>query len=130
MEGREEPGARFPRRARIGSSREIRAVFREGRRHRGGPCELFVRPSPEGRPRVAFVVPRHGRSIVDRNRLKRRLREIVRRGWLRRAYREGLAVDVVVRARPGAYEASFDRLRGALESRLEAVSWDDGSSSA
>lgn len=129
MEGREGPGQRFPRRARIRSTDEIRAVFREGTRHRAGPLELFVRESPSGRARAAFVVPRHGRSIVRRNRLKRRLREIVRTGWLPRAHREGPSLDVVVRARPGAYEASFDRLRGALESRLEAVSWDDGSSS-
>jgi len=29
-------------------------------------------------PRVGVVVPKHGRNIVDRNRTKRRLRELVR----------------------------------------------------
>ena len=76
------------------------------------------------------MVPRHGRTIAERNRLKRRLREIVRRGWLPRAHREGPDLDVVVRARPAAYDAPFDRLRRDLVHRLEALSWDEGSSSA
>lgn len=126
----EAGGERFPSAARIGSSEQIRTVFREGTRHEAGPLEIFVRPSPAARPRVAFVVPRHGHPITERNRLKRRLREIVRRGWLPRAHREGPAADVVVRARPGAYGAPFDQLRRDLLHRLEAVSWDEGSSSA
>lgn len=129
MGSRGSPGERFPRQARIGSSRQIRAVFREGARHRAGPLDAYVRPSPAARPRVAFVVPLHGHSIVERNRLKRRLREIVRRGWLARAHREGPDVDLVVRARPEAYGVSFDELRRTLENRLEAITWDDGSSS-
>lgn len=129
MEGRGDEGERFPAGARIGSSEEIRAVFREGVRHAAGSLEVFVRPSPAARPRAAFVVPRHGHTIVERNRLKRRLREIVRRGWMPRAHREGPAVDLVVRARPAAYGASFDRLRHDLVNRLEAISWDEGSSS-
>lgn len=130
MEEDRDGGERFPAGARIGSSEQIRAVFREGGRHEAGPLEVFVRPSPAARPRAAFVVPRHGHTIVERNRLKRRLREIVRRGWLPVAHREGLAIDVVVRARPAAYDASFGRLRRDLVNRLEAVSWDEGSSSA
>ncbi len=129
-EGDGADGERFPAAARIGSSEQIRTVFREGTRHGAGALEVFVLPSPAARPRAAFVVPRHGRTIAERNRLKRRLREIVRRGWLPRAHREGPALDVVVRARPGAYGASFDRLRRDLVNRLEAVSWDEGSSSA
>lgn len=129
MEERGAGGERFPAGARIRSSEEIRAVFREGTRREAGPLEVFVRPSPAARPRAAFVVPRHGRTIVERNRLKRRLREIVRRGWLSRAHREGPALDVVVRARRDAYGASFEQLRHDLEKRLEAISWDEGSSS-
>lgn len=122
-------GERFPRSARIRSTREIRAVFREGCRHRSGPLELFVRPSPAARPRVAFVVPRHGRPIADRNRMQRRLREIARREWLPAALERDVRLDVVVRARPEAYGASFAELRSALRSGLEDLPWDDASSS-
>jgi len=106
-------GERFPRAARIRGTKEI--------------LELFVRPSPAGRPRLAVVVPRHGRTIVERNRLRRRLREIARRDWLPRAVSRGVDLDVVVRARPAAYGASFEALERALGSGLEAVSWDEGS---
>lgn len=57
--------------------------------------------------RVGLVVPRHGRSAVDRNRLKRRLRELARTELLPGAP----AVDAVLHARPGAYALSFDELR-------------------
>lgn len=61
-------------------------------------------------PRVGFIVPKHGRSIVERNRLKRQLREIVRQRLLRRLS----SVDVIIRARPEAYSASFALLQREL----------------
>ena len=88
-----------------------------------------MRRSPAGRPRVAVVVPRHGRTIVRRNRLRRRLREIVRRGWLPDAVDGGRAVDVVIRARPAAYDAAFRELESNLLHALEAVTPCDASSS-
>lgn len=78
---------------------------------------------------MAVVVPRHGRTIVQRNRLRRRLREIVRRGWLPDAVERGRAVDVVIRARAAAYEAGFRELESNLLLALEAVTPCDASSS-
>lgn len=120
---------RLPRAARISSSREIRAIFRKGRRVRRGPLELIVRRSTTDRSRFAVVVPRHGRSIVERNKLRRRLSEILRRDWLPEARSTSPAVDLVARPGPAAYGASFDELRSAVHEALEAVSWPDGSSS-
>ena len=51
-------------------------------------------------------MPRHKRSAVERNRLKRRLRELARTRLLPQL----AAVDLVVRARPSAYALSFDAL--------------------
>jgi len=63
-----------------------------------------------GHPRLGLIVPRLHATAVARNRLRRRLREI----W-RRELRERLpAWDVVIRARRGAYDASFDALREQL----------------
>ena len=62
--------------------------------------------SPLGHPRVGIVVPRYSGSAADRNRLKRRLRELVRT----RLLAEAPSVDVVIRARPEAYAASLDAL--------------------
>jgi ribonuclease P protein component len=66
--------------------------------------------SPLGHPRIGVVVPRYSRSAVDRNRLKRRLRELVRTRLLPVAP----SVDVAIRARPDAYAASFDALAADL----------------
>ena len=51
-------------------------------------------------------MPKHGRSAVERNRLKRRLREITRTTILPGAP----AIDVVINARPSAYRLTFDQL--------------------
>jgi ribonuclease P protein component len=56
---------------------------------------------------------------VERNRLKRRLREIARREIL--PLIPNLAVDLVVRAGPRAYEATFDMLRHELTSSLPQI---------
>jgi ribonuclease P protein component len=120
-------GERFPRAARLRSSKEIRATFREGRRHAGRDLELFARGSPSGRPRVAIVVPTHGRTIAERNRLRRRLREILRREWLPAAVREGTSVDMVVRTRATAYDLGFGELRSGLLEALGGLTWPRGS---
>ena len=42
--------------------------------------DVRVLASPFSHPRVGIVVPRHRQSAVDRNRLKRRIRELVAEG--------------------------------------------------
>ena len=56
------------------------------------------------------MVPRYGHSAVERNRVKRRLREIVRLEMLPAVQ----PVDVVLRAAPRAYERTFVQLREEL----------------
>jgi ribonuclease P protein component len=60
---------------------------------------------------VGFIVPKHKRSGVERNRLKRRLREIVRVEVLPALP----PIDLVIRARPEAYEASMTMLRSEVQ---------------
>ena len=81
-----------------------------GKRLRTEHLEVRVIASPLPHPRVGLVVPKHRQSAVSRNRLKRRLREIVRTQLLRRLP----PIDVVVRAKPGAYTASFAILEREL----------------
>lgn len=65
-------------------------------------------------PRVGFVVPKYKHSGVDRNRLKRRLRELIRVEVL-----PGLAPgDLVFKVLPVAYTRNFDTLRAEV---LQAV---------
>ena len=83
--------------------------------------DVFVAESPVSRPRLALVVPRHGQKIVDRNRLKRRLRELARTVLMPRCLDAQANLDVLLRARPEAYTAAFEELReeiGELAERL------------
>jgi ribonuclease P protein component len=64
-------------------------------------------------------VPRHRQRIVDRNRLKRRLREILRLYVIPRLDAEERKVDVLVRARREAYSASFEELHHELAGWME-----------
>jgi ribonuclease P protein component len=106
----------IPSARRLRRSSDIRSVFRSGRRYRCGPIDLFLGPGVSA-SRAAIVVPRYGHSAVDRNRLKRRLREIVRLHWLP----ANLPGNAVFRARQAAYDSSFDELRAAVMSGLERV---------
>ena len=96
-------------------------MFRSGTRRSCGSLDVYSRPVPEGRaPRVGVVVPRHGNSIIDRNRLQRRLRELLRVGWLPDERARAEPRDVLVRAKASAYERSFGDLRGDLRRCLES----------
>lgn len=64
--------------------------------------------------RAGIVVPRHGHTIVERNRLKRRLREVIRTEWLPGARGEEPPPEILVRARPGAYGADASELAKAF----------------
>jgi ribonuclease P protein component len=96
-------------------------MFRATRRP-CGPLDVYLRPARAAEPRLGIVVPRHGRKIVERNRLKRHLREILRTEWLPGERQEGRAEggrDLLVRARPAAYDLGFHELGTALRSCLE-----------
>ena len=62
-------------------------------------------------PRVGVIVPKYGRNIVDRNRVKRRLRELARTRLLPLVGN----LDIIVRAKPGAYGTSFRQLADQVE---------------
>lgn len=69
--------------------------------------------SPLDVSRIGIVVPRYRHTAVDRNRLKRRLRELVRLELLPTLHpQEGhVAADVSIRARREGYDAPLDALR-------------------
>lgn len=66
---------------------------------------------------MGIIVPRHGQSAVSRNRLKRRLREIIRQDVLPAP--RGL--DIVVRAAPGAYAVPFADLRTEMNGVMDRL---------
>jgi len=66
-----------------------------------------VLPADGGETRIGIVVPRHSRSAVARNYIKRCIRELTR---VERSTTP-LSGDVVITALPGAYEAPAHALR-------------------
>lgn len=62
-------------------------------------------------------MPRHQSSAARRNRLRRRLREILRRDVLRILP----SVDLVIRAKRSAYSASVAVLRAELTGAVETL---------
>ncbi len=82
---------------------------------------MFVADSPALRTRVVVVVPKHGRRIVERNRLKRRLKEGARLELLPRCLERGVTLDVLLRARPEAYEAGFQQLIDEITALAEQL---------
>jgi ribonuclease P protein component len=97
-------------------------MFREGRRRTCGSLEAYLRTAPNALgPRIGVVVPRHGQTIVERNRLRRRLRELLRTEWLPAARERDRGADLLVRTRRSAYERTFPELQTELRSCLEAL---------
>lgn len=68
-------------------------------------------------PRAGVIVPRYRNTAVARNRLKRRLRELIRLLVLPRVP----PVDLVVRASPPAYRATFRELRAEVERAVREI---------
>jgi ribonuclease P protein component len=101
---------------------EFAAAVRGGRRAGRGVIvvHLMVPESgitPAREQRAGFVVSRAVGGAVDRNRVKRRLRHLVR------SRLGGLppGADLVVRTRPGAADRSSAELAVDLDAALDAV---------
>lgn len=109
----------LPRAARLRSDSEILRLLRTGKRRRVGCIDVYIGPVGGGRPRLGVIVPRYGRSAVERNRLRRRLKEIARRDWLAGARASGMEFDVLVRARKEAYDQTFRELRALVLNAAE-----------
>lgn len=106
---------RLPKSSRIAGAAELRALLIEGKRRRTDHLDLFIRPSPLDRSRLAVIVPRFAHTAPERNRLRRRVREICRRCVLPVLETRS---DIAVRARPQAYDARFETLRAEIVGSL------------
>ena len=96
----------FPRSSRLSGPRDFSRVFAEGRRLTRNALLLIARSNPLGHPRLGLAVAkRHVRRAVDRNRIKRLIRESFR------AHQQELGgLDVVVLVRGGAVATQDRRL--------------------
>jgi len=117
-EGRLE---RLPRGARIRSGSEIRRLLEHGKRKTTARLDVFVADAPAPHSRLGLIVPKLGRRIVDRNLLKRRLREIGRRQVLPALDATGRPTDVLIRVRARAYGSDFETLAAEAMRAVEGL---------
>lgn len=109
--------ARFPRSARLLRHADFERVYKQGRRHFATHMTVFYLRRRDGEGlRVGFTVGRVLGGAVERNRMKRRLREAVR---LRRPV-VMMPVDVVINPKKSLRTADFADLMNEI-SRAFAV---------
>ncbi len=112
-----------PGRGRLSRSAEFERVFRQGRSHAGRDLVLYVFPRGEdgGEPRLGMTVSRKVGSAVERNRIKRVLRE----AFALESERLPTGSDAVVIARSGARELAVGSglagVRSALAELIDKV---------
>jgi ribonuclease P protein component len=103
-------GHSFPKAARLNHPREFKQVFANGQRQSDACSTLISADNAQGLPRLGLVVARKTlRRAVDRNRIKRVVRESFR------LHRAGLpARDIVVMPRTAAGAKPGPALRESL----------------
>lgn len=114
-------GFRLPRTSRIHRSAEIRDLMRRGKRKRTSSLDVFFAASPASHSRFGLIVPKHRHRIVDRNLLKRRLRELGRTEVLPRLRSAGLELDILIRARREAYRADYSALHEEVQQVMGTI---------
>ncbi len=72
----------LPKPKRLTKKRDFAKLGTQGRTAYGPHMTMRVRPSKEEAPKVAFITStKVMKKAVDRNRAKRRMRDVVRRSW-------------------------------------------------
>ena len=100
----------LPRECRVARRAEYDAVYREGRRRSSREFTIFIRPNGLNLSRFGWSIKKALGTAVRRNRIRRRLREILRLhqqeispGW-----------DIVIHPRSSAATADFSALAQEL----------------
>ena len=115
-------GAGFPRAARLLKHSDFDRVYKQGRRYFSSHMTVFylrqaMDASPDGKARIGFTVGKVLGGAVERNRIKRRLREAVR---LRYSILTGL-VDVVINPKKSVLTVGFPVVLEEVGRALDSI---------
>jgi ribonuclease P protein component len=116
------PKATFPKSRRLLRHSDFEKVYKQGRRHFAAHMTMFyLRRAGEvnnsGGLRVGFTVGKVLGGAVERNRMKRRLREAVRLSGFDRA----VAADVVINPKRSLLKADFADVRCEMGKALDVI---------
>jgi ribonuclease P protein component len=110
-------GTTFPRAARLLKHADFEHVYKQGRRQFSSHMTVFYLRHAEGGARIGFTVGRVLGGAVQRNRIKRRLREAVRQ---HRSILKG-PVDVVINPKKSVLTVEFPVLLGEVSRAFEVI---------
>jgi ribonuclease P protein component len=112
---------RFPKARRLLRRSDFERVYREGRRHFAAHLTVFyvgaARSQGHTGLRVGFGVGKALGGAVERNRLKRRLREAVRL----EGFPAGVSADVVIHPKRSLGKAAFRELQQEVGRAFEVI---------
>ena len=111
------PGGKFPRHMRLLRHADFERVYQQGRRHFAAHMTVFYLPRTEGASRVGFTVGRALGGAVERNRMKRRLREAVRRSLSPLP----MTTDIVINPKKSLLKAEFGDLLEEIARAFQVI---------
>ena len=112
---------KFPKKRRLLRHADFERVYKQGRRHFAAHMTVFYLQrgeddEPEG-VRVGFTVGRVLGGAVQRNRMKRRLREAVRLG----GFPPEVSADVVINPKRSLLAADFAEVRNEVTKAFRVI---------
>jgi ribonuclease P protein component len=107
----------FPKVLKLRNASEFQSVYEKAAKKTSRSFVVFILANGRDQSRFGLTTPRRLGNAVIRNRIKRRIREILRTSW--RLLPAGF--DVVVNPRRSVYERDFAELRSELLSVLGAT---------
>lgn len=101
---------------RLKKQKEFDGVFKKGRGLRSDSLFLKFVKNETGKTKIAFVVSKKvSNKAVDRNKIKRRLREAVREVGFNQGF------DIIIIAQPQALEKDFKGIREEIKSLFKKI---------
>ena len=117
----QKPKRKFPKKRRLLRHADFEQVYKQGRRHFAAHMTVFylrrnVGDTPQGL-RVGFTVGRVLGGAVERNRMKRRLREAVRLS----GFPPEVSADVVINPKRSLLGADFAEVRNEVARAFQVI---------
>jgi ribonuclease P protein component len=111
---------KFPKSHRLLRHSDFERVYKQGRRHFAAHMTVFYLQRTDNElkgARVGFTVSKALGGAVQRNRIRRRLREAVRLG----NFSIAIAVDVVINPKRSALTADFTDLQSEVSKAFQVI---------